>query len=331
MTIRKISGRTSSLAVKATVTQGGIFKAALQNPSSIKKLSNTTESLIPKIANVTARVIDHLLYDPDGFGVRHFYDNLLLNSGTARYFIKSAADDFSLADSVLINYALGRNPADTQTTEDLIGFLLRTRRTFDDAAPALDTPSLGLRKPLVDTQSFADFFFIARVKNFDETLTGTDTFARLTRTARTFDDNVGMLDAFVFIDGSTFELRRRLSDTVTVNSVNVELLRNTGNETENFSYFIDKVLDPDMELLDQLAKLGLKTITDADITSVDRPFLYSVKPVADDQTLSDVQPVFVNLKTLRDTESVLDSLLRFDAAKLLADSTTMLDLSLIHI
>ena len=36
MTIRKITGRTSSLAVRATVTQGGIFKAALQNPSSIK-------------------------------------------------------------------------------------------------------------------------------------------------------------------------------------------------------------------------------------------------------------------------------------------------------
>ena len=325
MTIRKITGRTSSLAVSATTVQGGIFKAALQNPSSIKKLQNQTSSLIPKIANVTARVIDHLLYDPDGFGVRHFYDSLLLGSAVARSIGKTNTDSFALSDSLLLNYALGRNPADEQNTTDIIGFLLRTQRTFTDAATMGSRPALLFaRSPIADVQSLADLFFIARVKNFDDVLSSTDYFNRIATTSRNFADDVGMLDAFTFIDGSTFELRRRLYDTVTVNTTNLEILRNTGNETENFSYVMNKYLDPDMELLDQLAKLGLKTITDIDITAADRPFLYTARPVSDTANTADQQPVFLGIKRFTDTET-LDSLVALSVAKLLTDTTTMLD------
>lgn len=325
MTIRKISGRTSSLAVKATVTQGGIFKAALQNPSSIKKLSNNTESLIPKIANVTHRVINHLLYDPEGFGIRHVYDWLSIGSALSINAIKSAADDAFVTDVLISRVVKNREPADSFSTTEYLNFLLSTKRTFDHATAILDTPSLGVQKSLSDSQSFADFFFISRVKNLDETITGSDTFARVFNTTRNFEDTVGMLDAFVFIDGSTFELRRRLYDTVTVTTTDVELLRNSNNTTENFSYVMNKYLDPDMELLDQIAKLNLKSITDIDIASVDRPFLYATKTTADTQTLTDQQPVFVGLKTFTDTETLIDELVKFSVAKLLADSTTMLD------
>jgi len=365
MTIRKITGRTSSLAVKATVTQGGIFKAALQNPSSIKaaaldrlqkfpienwdlssadvdydldssiilpwgseldsSVTQEVNAFIPKIANVTARVIDHLLYDPDGFGIRHFYEILLLGEAIGRSIGKTNTDSFSLADSLLLNYSLGRNPADVQNTDDLIGFLLKTSRTFDDSAAAVSRPYLWFApKTISDIQNFADSFFIARVKNFEDTLTGSDAFTRLAQSFRTFEDNVGMLDAFTFIDGSTFELRRRLSDTVSVNTTNLEVLRNTGNETENFSFFIDKVLDPDMELLSHVAKLGLKTITSIDITSADRPFLYTTKPATDSANPADTAPIFLGIKRLDDTET-LDSLINFSVSKLLADTTTMLD------
>ena len=134
-----------------------------------------------------------------------------------------------------------------------------------------------------------------------------------------------MLDAFVFIDGSTFELRRRLYDAVTVNTSEVELVRNAGNSTENFSYVMNKYLDPDMELLDQISKLGLKSITDVDITSADLTFLYATKPVADTAAPADDKPVFVGLKSFRDTETLVDGLIQFSIAKLLADTTTMLD------
>ena len=246
MTIRKITGRTSSLAVRATVTQGGIFKAALQKPSGIQSLHNKSSILIPKIANVTAQAINHLLYDPDGFGMRHVYDWLSINTDTVFNLGKSAADTASLGDVLISRIIRNREPADAFSPTEYLNFLLRTRRTFDDAAALLDTPSLGLRKPVADTQSFTDFLFISRVKNFDETLAGTDTFGRIFNTSRIFEDTVDMLDAFVFIDGSTFELRRRLSDTVSVNTSDVELIRNSGNSTETFSFFIDKVLDPDM-------------------------------------------------------------------------------------
>ena len=365
MTIRKITGRTSSLAVRATVTQGGIFKAALQNPSNIKaatlerlqqfpienwdlssadvdydldssiilpwgseldsSVTQEVNAFIPKIANVTARVINRLLYDPDGFGMRHVYDWLSINTDTVFNIGKSAADTAGLGDVLISRLVKNREPADAFSTTEYLNFLLRTRRTFDDAAVLLDTPSLGLRKPVADTQNFTDFFLISRVKNFDETITGSDTFGRLFTSYRNFEETVGMLDAFVFIDGSTFELRRRLSDTVSVNSTNVELLRNSGNETENFSFFIDKVLDPDMELLSQIAKLGLKSITDADITSADRTFLYAEKPLVDTAAPADAQPVFVGLKYFTDTENLIDGLIQFSIAKLLADTTTMLD------
>jgi hypothetical protein len=304
VTIRKISGRTTSLAVKATVTQGGIFKAALQQPTGIQSLQNKSSTLIPKIANVTHRVINHLLYDPEGFGIRHVYDWLSINTDLNFGFGKSLGDSASPSDVLISRLVKNREPADAFSTTEQLNFLLRTRRTFDHAAVLLDTPSLGLRKPVADTQSFTDFFLISRVKNFDETLTGSDTFGRVFKSYRTFEDTVGMLDAFVFIDGSTFELRRRLSDTVTINSTNVELLRNSGNETENFSFFIDKVLDPDMELLDQISKLGLKSITDVDITSADRPFLYTSKPLTDTPTLLDLQPSFVGLKSTTDLVTI---------------------------
>ena len=325
MTIRKITGRTSSLAVKATVTQGGIFKAALQKPTGIQSLQNKSSILIPKIANVTAKVINHLLYDPEGFGMRHVYDWLSINTDTVFNLGKSTADTASLGDVLISRIIRNREPADAFSTTEYLNFLLRTSRTFDDVAAILDTPSLGLRKPVADTQSLTDFFLISRVKNFDETIAGSDTFGRIFNTSRNFEDTVGMLDAFVFIDGSTFELRRRLYDTVSVNTSDVELIRNSGNSTESFSFFIDKVLDPDMELLDQIAKLGLKSITDADITSADQTFLYAEKPLADTAAPADVQPVFVGLKYFTDTENLIDELIQFSLAKLLADTTTMLD------
>lgn len=365
MTIRKITGRTSSLAVKATVTQSGIFKAALQNPSSIKaaslarlqkfpienwdlsaadadyildsdiilpwgsdldtSVSQEINAFIPKIANVTAQAINRLLYDPDGFGMRHVYDWLSINTDTVFNLGKSAADTASLGDVLISRIIRNREPADAFSTTEYLNFLLRTRRTFADGAAILDTPSLGLRKPIADTQSFTDFFFISRVKNFDETLAGTDTFGRIFNTSRSFEDTVGMLDAFVFIDGSTFELRRRLLDTVTVNTTDVELIRNAGGSTENFSYVMNKYLDPDMELLDQIAKLGLKSITDADIRSADRTFLYAAKPITDTAAPADDKPVFVGLKYFTDTENLIDGLIQFSTAKLLTDTTTMLD------
>ena len=218
-----------------------------------------------------------------------FRSSLLLGSAVARSIGKTNTDSFALSDSLLLNYALGRNPADEQNTQDIIGFLLRTQRTVNDAAPVGSRPALLLaRSPIADVQSLADLFFIARVKNFDDVLSSTDYFNRIATTSRNFADDVGMLDAFTFIDGSTFELRRRLYDTVTVNTTNLEILRNTGNETENFSYVMNKYLDPDMELLDQLAKLGLKTITDIDIAAVDRPFLYTARPVTDTTNTAEI-------------------------------------------
>ena len=325
MTIRKISGHTTSIAVKATVTQGGIFKAALQKPSGIQSLQNKSSTLIPKIANVTHSVINHLLYDPDGFGMRHVYDWLSINTDTAFNLGKSQQDTVAASDVLISRVVKNREPADAFSTTEYLNFLLRTRRTFDDAAAPLDTPSLGLRKPVADIQSFTDFFFISRVKNFDETITGSDTFARVFNTSRRFEDTVGMLDAFVFIDGSTFELRRRLYESVSVTTTDVELLRNSNNTTENFSYVMNKYLDPDMELLDQIAKLDLKTISDIDITSADRTFLYAAKLQTDVTVPADTQPIFVGLKSFADTETLVDGLIQFSTAKLLADTTTMLD------
>lgn len=103
MTIRKITGATSSVVVSATTTQFGIYKAHVSQPSLINKISNATARLIPKAHLASKSIIDHLLYDPEGFGTRSFFDFIFLGEKPSFYTGKILDDSFSFLDLSLIH------------------------------------------------------------------------------------------------------------------------------------------------------------------------------------------------------------------------------------
>ena len=321
MTIRKITGATSKVVVSATTTQFGIHKAHISQPSLINKISNATARLIPKAHLASASLIDHLLYDPDGFGTRSFFDFIFIGEKPSFYSNKRLDDSFSFLDSVLLNTVKNREPSDIVNSDEAINFLIRARRTFDDSSQQIDRPYLFLSKGGIrDTQSILDFVSIVRVKNFNETIASNEELTRLITAKRTFDDSVGMVDNFTFIDGSTYSLNRLIGEFITIGSETD--IRTSGNAKENISFFIDKVLDPDMELLSHIS-------------------FYNDKGVRDFQDLLDLKALEFrtgfnetfnsNSKTLLETrKQVFDSQSLADLSinsiyKLLSDTTTMLD------
>ena len=352
MTIRKIANRTTSLAVSASTIQSGIFKAAVQQQSSIQRLQNLSQTLVPKIANTTTRIINHLLYDPEGQGTRYLWDYLFISERPSLGFIKAAADSVSQSDSIFFSTVKNREPLDSLSTDEAIAFLLRTKRTFDDDASVLSNPAkLFLKAPINEVQSFFDNFSIVRVKTFFEDITAADEFNRRITVGRTFDDSVGMLDAFTFIDGSTFSLNRHIYEFLTVGSDAVGV-RTSGNNLENISFVMDKFLDPDIVMLDLLQSGFDKGVSETEIIA-DLNKLYAIKSntdaVSTDQTQTlwtnkgnfetlDLAELFVRVigKTLADTTTMLDSMefadhIIFAYDKLFADLSTAEDRSSLYV
>jgi hypothetical protein len=322
VTIRKIANRTTSLAVSASTTQSGIFKAAVQQQSSIQRLQNLSQTLVPKIANASAKIIDHLLYDPEGQGLRALWDYLFLTERPSLNFNKSSADAIAGLDSILLQTVKNRQPLDVLNTDETISFLLRARRTFDQSVDVVSNPAkLFIKAPINEVQSFLDNFSIVRVKTFFENITAADDFSRRITVSRTIDDSVGMLDAFTFIDGSTFSLNRHIYEFLTVGSEGTGL-RTSGNNLENISFVFDKFLDPDMEILDVLAKGYSKGATEEEIIA-DVNKLRFTKPVADSITTDQTQTIWANKGNI-DTAALTELLIR-SFGKTLSDETTMLD------
>jgi len=321
VTIRKIANRTTSLAVSATTTQTGIFKAAVQQSGLISKISNATARLIPKAHLVTAGLIDHLLYDPDGFGLRLFYDYIFINQKPSLWVGKSLTDAFLFTDSILLSTVKNRQPQDSVGSDELIAFLIKTSRKFDHATTVLDRPFLLVDKLTADTQSFADFISLVRIKNLSEDLTAAEQLTRLITAQRIFNDDVGMIDVNTLIDGSTYSLDRHIYDYVVIGSQ--AEVRSSNDPFERISFFIDKVLDPDMELLSHLAWFFDKPVQEQTQTQ-DIKYLYSSLLKTDALDLTQIVS-YVLGKELNDVTTMLDSMdlgdqLAYDSIKTVLDS-----------
>ena len=327
MSIRKIAGRTSSLAVSATTTQHGIFKAAQISKPLVARAAISGGLLINKAALSSLDRIRRLSFDPDGQGLRHIYDYLGFTEAT-KLFINKAVDDrlevLSLADVAIAQFVLGRNPADTITAADVYKTLIRAYRNFPDSIAPKENKALGALKAAKDTQSFLDSIFIARVKNFYDTANTNDTFKPLFTSFRRFDDSVGMLDNFYIGDGITYEEIKTFRDTVLIGSGVTGAVRAAGDGLENFSVVFNKYLDPDAVILDTVSQLNLKSIADLPII-LDSDRLYTIKPFVDVLDPVTDSKNFVANKALPETLNLIltNPILFLD--KEFADISTMLD------
>ena len=321
MTIRKITGATSSVVVSATTTQFGIVKAHVTQPSLINKISNATARLIPKAHLASTALINRLLYDPDGFGTRSFFDYIFLGEKPSFYTGKRLDDSFSFLDSVILSIVKNREPSDTVNSDEAIAFLIKAARTFDDSSQPIDRPFLFLsRGAIQDTQNILEFVSIVRVKNFNETIASNEELTRLITAKRTFDDSVGMVDNFTFIDGSTYSLNRLIGEFVTIGSETD--IRTSGSAKENISFFIDKVLDPDMELLSHISFYNDKGVKDfqdlLDLKALEFRTGFSDTFNSTSKTLLEPR------KQTFDSQDLSDLSIR-SIYKLLSDTTLMLD------
>jgi len=327
MSIRKIAGRTSSLAVSATTTQFAIRKAAQVGKPLVARAAISGGLLINKATLNSLDRIRRLSFDPDGQGLRHIYDYLGITAATS-LFINKAVDDnlevLSLADVAIAQFVLGRNPADTITATDVYKTLIRAYRNFPDSIVSTEAKALTASKTARDTQSFLDSIFIARVKNFYDSANTNDTFKPLFTSFRRFDDSVGMLDNFYIGDGITYEEMKGLRDSVLIGAGLAGTNRAAGDPLENITFFWDKYLDPDVYMLDTISKLNLKGISDlpvaADVNSLG--FIKAIADVLDPVT--DNNNLFVN-KGLNETLSLMLTNPVFFLDKEFADISTMLD------
>ena len=145
-----------------------------------------------------------------------------------------------------------------RSSDEQINFLLRTKRTFDDSANPIDRPfKLLSRAPIYDSLSALENFLITRVAGFNETVNTADQFSRLTKFFRSFQDSTTMLSDIMVGDGGTFFENKGLKDIVYAGTQSVNLLRQSGDTLESITFFYNKYLDPDVDMLDSLiVKIG---------------------------------------------------------------------------
>ena len=326
MSIRKVTGKNSSLTVSATVVQHGIYKASQVTQPLVSKAVRGGGLLINKAHLNSRSPISRLTYDTEGQGLRRIYDFLGITS-TQSLFVNKALDDsfelISLADVAIAQFVLGRNPTDTLTAADVYSRLFAARRTFTDSANISESRALTAGKIARDTQSFLDSIFIARVKNYYDTAAVDDTFKRLFTSFRRIEDSVGMLDNFYIGDGITYEEIKTFRDSVLIGSGVVGAVRTAGDPLENFSIAFEKYLDPDITMLDSISQTGLKALSDLPI-AFDTNSLKFSKPITeslatDDSTVKDARKGLFETLNLVLTNPV------FFLDKEFADITTMLD------
>lgn len=327
MKIRKISNRSTSLTVSASVTQAGTYKAVTLTNTLAKKIENFTASLIPKAHVVISRVVDHILLNREFEPINYFSDYVSIISRPALNFGKTLqSNNLLVTESITLSLDQSFRPfRDSINTDELIAFLLDSKRTFDLAVNVDSRPALLFAHPETDDIASLDLIRLARLNTVaPDNIVLSDDLSRLITVFRTIDDDVGMLDYFTTIDGSTYSLDRTIREFVSVGgSALVEGFRTSGNEYESIEFFIHKVLDPDIEYLDSIYLNLLKGVSD-------EQYLADVKSLLLDKFSTDLahtsdQSSTIAGKGLRSELSIDAALLRFYVEKALADSTTMID------
>jgi hypothetical protein len=329
MTIRKVANRTTRLAVSATTTQAGIYKAAIVTAQTIKRIANASTRLVPKAHLVADQLIARLLLNPESSGLQNFYDWQYFADQLGLLLNRPARDSFSLSDQLTTSFIIGRGQSypglrdRVFATDDRLGLLIRAKRTFTDAAAPQDRPFLFLGKSVrADRVGFSDFILISRIKTFNDSILTADQVRRIVRFNRTFGDTVGMLDAFTLIDGSTFSLNRRITESpIFIGSG----INTRSNPAERISFILSKALagkDRTL-LLDRLNKQVAKGVIDAQ-TTTERKFLRLNKQLTNIFDLNSIASRRI-IKFTRDIQYIASDILRFNFSKSLTDTTTMID------
>jgi hypothetical protein len=282
---------------------------------------------VPKAHLVADQLIARLLLNPESSGLQDFYDWQYFADQLGLLLNRPARDSFSLSDELTTSFIIGRGQSypglrdRVFATDDRLGLLIRAKRTFTDAAAPQDRPFLFLGKSVrADRVGFSDFILISRIKTFNDSILTADQVRRIVRFNRTFGDTVGMLDAFTLIDGSTFSLDRRITESPLFIGSGID---QRSSSAERISFVLDKVLDPDMELLDRLSKQIGKGVVDAQ-NITERKFLRLNKQLTDLFELGSIASRRV-IKFARDIQHIDAEILRFDFSKSLTDVTTMID------
>lgn len=282
---------------------------------------------IPKVRVTVTKLVDRIVYDPFGItGSTNPIDYITITANRPILSaIKGFNDAFSSLDDIVLRYLASRTQTDgvTLTDASIVRFVTAVLREVNDTTVFIDRPYL-LQIPAVKSDLVAMFdnepsFVRLRDLYPADAATMIDDLSRVVSAYRVFADNVGMIDNFTLIDGSTYTLDKGIREFLTVGSqADVR-----SNPAENISFIFDKVLDPDMELLDELIKYFNKVVGD-DQTVAERKSLTLDKQLQDSFSLDSVtQRAFI--KAAADSFEVGFDALAFVYLQSLADTATMID------
>lgn len=299
---------------------------------------------IPKVRVVISKLVDHVLYDPFGItGNTNPVDYITITELSRNSINKVLADPFNSLDAIVLRYLAGRRVTDSVTMLDSViaQFVTAVLRNIDETISILDQKPAFLYLPtrLTDSISLndADIRFIRlRDQKPTDSISIADTFSRAISAYRVFADNVGMIDNFTLIDGSTYTLDKGIRDFLTIGSDIPGRVSN--NAAENISFLSLKLLRDSTTNIDRIAKLALKQLTDPPVVVTDADQLRPTKQLTDALANSDTTTkrftkvaadafevgfeklVFTELKSLTDTASMIDNFdlgdqLVYDAVK----------------
>lgn len=282
---------------------------------------------IPKVRVTVTKLVDRIVYDPFGItGSTNPIDYITITANRPILSsIKGFNDAFSSLDDIVLRYLASRTQTDgvTLTDTSIVQFVTAVLRAVSDTTEFIDRPYL-LQIPAVKSDLVAMFdnepsFVRLRDLYPADAATMLDDLSRVVSAYRVFADNVGMIDNYTLIDGSTYTLDKGIREFLTVGSqADVR-----SNPAENISFIFDKVLDPDMELLDELIKYFNKVVGD-DQTVAESKFITLDKQLQDSFSLDSVtQRAFI--KAAADSFEVGFDALAFVYLQSLADTTTMID------
>ena len=209
MTIRKISGATSSIISKAQLVVGtpGIIKASVTRGQLLATVQ--TEIDIIKSALISPRTIDRLLYDDEGSS-RFLREFVLVGESLGLGQFKSVNDFVVMLDVLdLARLALGISPDDVlDPTQDRL--LFAVNKSLADSFNATEVVAKTVATALYDTLlPFNDDTLILQGKGFNDSLNAADQNL-------IFDYGFTYRDAFDTIDVKSLSPNKAAADVFLV-------------------------------------------------------------------------------------------------------------------
>jgi len=283
---------------------------------------------IPKVRVTISKLVDHILYDPFGIPNNRFLlERVVISDSPSVIQLKGLRDSYSSLDDIVLRLISNRRFADSVTLTDasIIEFVTAVLRNISDVVSMTERPFLlqipGIKQDLI---SIIDSIILDRIldRKPEDTVTLADSLSRTFSAFRVFADNVGMIDNFTLIDGSTYTLDKGIRDFLTVGLDTP--IRVSNSAAENISFLSTKLLIDSTTTIERIAKLASNQLTDPPMVVTDDNQLRPTKQLADELANADTTTTRLNKAVADNFETGFEKLL-FTVLKSLADTASMID------